>query len=411
MALLEAVPEPISPGWVRPLRREGAGNEPLVAASRWETLPKWIALWAERGGGGCRDRGRLRCFYGCRKGMAPMNARRSSHGCFKCGESHLPRGAPMLRCRCGWGVCGSCAAQGPRLPALGDDPLFLAPHHAALLGAPGATDLGSASASFGSRAGRGTVIVCPGGNYEFLCPNEGLPVAAWLVQHGINACVLKYRLLPRHDHEAAVDDLWEAARCVRARRGGPVAALGFSAGGHLITSLAAREAAEGGGRGAGEGPAAEHALDAQVLVYPGLDGRDWLEPDSCGFFDIEPCIARAPTLLARQTALLGGRGFAAAPTLLVASTGDEMCPPEGHCDPYAEALSRHGIAHRYLREDFGPHGFGLDGGWTDACIEWLRGRGFGCGGSPDPGSCEGRVGASGADGSARGSSSGLADEA
>ena len=80
----------------------------------------------------------------------------------------------------------------------------------------------------------GTVIICPGGNYEFLSPLEGLPVVKWLSQHGIGAVVLRHRLLPRYDLDDSLDDLETAARVVQKERAGPVAALGFSAGGHLI---------------------------------------------------------------------------------------------------------------------------------------------------------------------------------
>lgn len=376
-ALLLAAPPPQQPGWAWPLRGSDGGGaavdeaQPLVDAVHWERLPKWIALHAERG------QLRPRCFFGDE--LKPANALRWNHGCYKCGERPLKFRAPMLRCHhCGWGVCGLCAAL-PRLPSLPDDPLFLAPSVAALLGAPGAPALvppasfGAASSGDAGRC-RGTVIVCPGGNYEFLCPSEGLPVAEWLVQKGINACVLKYRLLPRHGHEDAIDDLRIAARRAREAFGGPVAAIGFSAGGHLIASLAAREQQEAQ-LAAG---VVRHALDAQVLVYPGLDGRDWLEESTCGFFNNES-LKLSPTLIARQQALLGGEGFAAPATLLVASTGDVMTPPEQHCEPYVQALRRGAIPHRYLLGDFGSHGFALEGGWTDSCVDWLRSRGFGSG--------------------------------
>ena len=44
---------------------------------------------------------------------------------------------------------------------------------------------------------------------------------------------------------------------------------------------------------------------------------------------------------------------------------------------YARALKERSIPCKYLRRDFGDHGFGLEGGWTDACVEWLRASGFG----------------------------------
>lgn len=73
-------------------------------------------------------------------------------------------------------------------------------------------------------------------------------------------------------------------------------------------------------------------------------------------------------------------GFTAPPTFLVASTADDMTTPEVHVDPYAKALGKHGIDFEYLRQDFGPHGFDIHegkGGWVEACVAWLKDRGFG----------------------------------
>ena len=62
----------------------------------------------------------------------------------------------------------------------------------------------------------------------------------WLAASGIASVVLRYRLLPRFSIEDSLDDLEAAVRRVRQMRTGPVAAIGFSAGGHLIASLGLR---------------------------------------------------------------------------------------------------------------------------------------------------------------------------
>ncbi|CAJ1348332.1 unnamed protein product, partial [Effrenium voratum] len=221
--------------------------------------------------------------------------------------------------------------------------------------------------AFGEKAleGRGTVIICPGGNYEFLCANEGLPVASWLARHGIQALVLRYRLLPQHSLEDALADLEAAVALVRRHKEGPVAAMGFSAGGHLVASLSLR-------LGRRDRPP---ALDGQVLVYPAIDGSDWATP-SAGFWD-QACNKNAETLLEGQQALLGGRGFAAPPSFVVGSTGDGVCPAKAHTDPYVAALRKRSIPHEYVRGNLGSHGFGLDKCWSNSCVQWLQDRGFG----------------------------------
>jgi acetyl esterase/lipase len=215
---------------------------------------------------------------------------------------------------------------------------------------------------------RGTVIICPGGNYEFLVPHEGFPAVDWLAQHGIRAFVLRYRLLPNHSFDDMLQDLANAVGLVRRTFEGPVAAMGFSAGGHLVASLALRTKGK---------KALVKPLDAQVLVYPCIDGSDWGHPEWCGFFDWPNSFPAARSVLVGRRALLGGRGFAAPATFLVASTADESSPPKEHTDKYAKALKQALVQHVYLRQDFGAHGFGLAGGWTPRCIRWLRKLGFG----------------------------------
>lgn len=231
----------------------------------------------------------------------------------------------------------------------------------------------------------GTVIVCPGGNYEFLVPGEGTPVVDQLAKHGIRAFVLKYRLLPRYGLKESLEDLCSNIAFVRSRFSGPVGAFGFSAGGHLVacSALKAREELEQQskttGRGAVDSKNIALPLDAQVLIYPCIDGLDWGDTDDCAFSNFDETFPnpKAQTLLYGRDALLGGPGFVAPPTFMVASIADETAPPGQHADLYARSLKARSVPCSYLRKDFGPHGFGLNGGWTEQCVSWLRTYGFG----------------------------------
>ena len=260
------------------------------------------------------------------------------------------------------------------MPTLARDPLFHGPDEPALLSWPSLSKL--------TAANMGTVIICPGGNYEFLSPLEGRPVVEWLSQHGIGAVVLRHRLLPDYELDDCLDDLESAARRVRSERPGPVGANGFSAGGHLIASLALRTARQGAGA---------QPLDAQVLVYPGIDARDWRHEEYNGFFNRGRWTIpkRVDTLFVNQPALIGGEPpFAAPPTCLVASTEDTYCLNAEHSDIYMRHLEAHGVPNTYIKGPFGEHGFQLKGGWTDDCIAWLLSRGFGHAGSKQGvGSC------------------------
>ncbi len=93
------------------------------------------------------------------------------------------------------------------------------------------------------------VLVLPGGGYGRQAAHEGRPIAQMLNDAGFHAAVLHYRVGPRHHHPAMLNDAQRAMRLLRQaaddwhiRKGSDgqakVAALGFSAGGHLTATLA-----------------------------------------------------------------------------------------------------------------------------------------------------------------------------
>lgn len=107
-----------------------------------------------------------------------------------------------------------------------------------------------------------SVLVCPGGGYGMLAmDHEGKQVAEFFNSFGVTAFVLKYRLGPRYHHPAMLDDAKRAMRIIRSRAAelhldpGHVGVMGFSAGGHLASTLSTHY-------GPGERP------DFSILVYP-----------------------------------------------------------------------------------------------------------------------------------------------
>ena len=101
-----------------------------------------------------------------------------------------------------------------------------------------------------------SVVVCPGGSYNWLAyEEEGTHVARWLKQHGISAFVLRYRTAGWFAWFTCYRLLLRGNRCPDAWRDGQMALnylrhnagqlglnpdkigfLGFSAGGHLALS-------------------------------------------------------------------------------------------------------------------------------------------------------------------------------
>ncbi len=88
------------------------------------------------------------------------------------------------------------------------------------------------------------VVVCPGGGYGHLAlQHEGTDWASFFNQQGIALIVLKYRM-PRGNHLVPISDAEEAMRLVRRNAvawhidPGQVGIMGFSAGGHLASTIA-----------------------------------------------------------------------------------------------------------------------------------------------------------------------------
>lgn len=111
------------------------------------------------------------------------------------------------------------------------------------------------------RATGRAIVICPGGGYEYLAmQHEGYDWAPFFNDMGIAAIVLKYRM-PHGDPDVPVSDAEEAMRLVRANAQkwhidtGDVGIMGFSAGGHLASTIATHSKGEA-------------KPDFQILFYP-----------------------------------------------------------------------------------------------------------------------------------------------
>src|SRR5690554_3277641 len=119
------------------------------------------------------------------------------------------------------------------------------------------------------------VVICPGGGYRILAmSHEGYDVAAALAKEGITAFVLKYRL-PSDETMAdkSIGPLQDAQRAIQWVRehaddwginGDQIGIAGFSAGGHLASTLSThyQQALVPNPRGTSLRP------DFSLLVYP-----------------------------------------------------------------------------------------------------------------------------------------------
>jgi acetyl esterase/lipase len=228
--------------------------------------------------------------------------------------------------------------------------------------------------------GRGALIVCAGGGYAIHADPESDPAAVSVNRCGVNAFVLRYRLLP-YRHPAMLLDARRAIRLVRHRAAewgidkGHIGILGFSAGGHLAALAATRfEAGD---------PLAEDAVE-----------RESSRPDllvSCyGVNSIADVKGFAQKLLGkddftsdelRELDPAANVSAKTPPAFLWHTSGDDRVPVTASLD-MATALTEHGVPYSLHIFPHGGHALGLADGvpltedWPELLNRFLLDAGF-----------------------------------
>jgi acetyl esterase/lipase len=227
-----------------------------------------------------------------------------------------------------------------------------------------------------------SVIVCPGGGYQGLCKTyEGYDVADWLNSLGITAFVLNYHVAPEPNtalYPWPIKDGRKAMSFVRANaakynlKQNQIGILGFSAGGHLASSIGTHW----------QKPDADDVVDNascrpdfMILLYPvisfqkqythkgskdNLIGRDANEAMVKKFSNEMQVDANTP------------------PTFIVHAADDNVVPVDNTL-MFFTALKNAGVKdcemHIFSR---GGHGFGMgfrngqNCDWRPNCTQWLK---------------------------------------
>ncbi len=237
-----------------------------------------------------------------------------------------------------------------------------------------------------------SILICPGGGYGFLATDhEGKEVAEWLNSLGVAGVMLKYRLAPKYKHPAPLDDARQAIRMVRSKSKewgldpGRVGVMGFSAGGHLASTLATHFH--------GADPLAGDAInsfserpDLAILVYPVVSfTADFSHKGSAKNLLGADATKEQLTELSNETRVTAKTP----PTFLAHTLGDDGVPMENSV-AFAMALRKHKVPFELHVFEKGPHGLGLGKGskrhnvppepsfeaWPPLCATWLKARGF-----------------------------------
>ncbi len=225
-----------------------------------------------------------------------------------------------------------------------------------------------------------SVIICPGGGYQFLAINkEGYKTAKWFNSLGITAFVLKYRLPSDEIMEnKAIGPLQDAQESVRFMRKNAtkwnlnpdkIGILGYSAGGHLAASLSTKY---------------------EEVVYQKNDSTS-AKPNFSLL--IYPVISMTTEITHKgsRKSLLGNEpakelidqfstekliNAETPPTFLVHAIDDKAVVLENSIN-YFLGLRKHNVISEMHLYQKGNHGFGLgkDGTsqfWTTHCEAWLK---------------------------------------
>jgi len=282
-----------------------------------------------------------------------------------------------------------------QLPPGVPPPVFLWPH-----GAPGA--LGNAEADKPrlyvflpvQRSTSTAVLVIPGGGYEHVAMgHEGVQIAEWLNTQGIPAFVLDYRVAPYH-YPAPIEDGRRAMRLIRAHAAEygidahRIGVWGFSAGGHLASTLGTlcdaplpggqAEEISSAGRAGDAADQASCKPDFMILAYPVIS----MEPPEAHAGsrlnllgpNPDPALAHELSTQFDVTAETPG-------TFLFATTNDPTVPVANSLDFY-RALQQAGVPAELHIYDFANHGCGLCGSiiplstWPQLLRNWLVQRGW-----------------------------------
>jgi acetyl esterase/lipase len=227
------------------------------------------------------------------------------------------------------------------------------------------------------------IVVCPGGGYSILAlVKEGTGIAEFFNKLGVHVLVLKYRI-PASSHQvdkkyAPLQDAQQAIYLARknAKKWGVdpdrVGIIGFSAGGHVASSLAVHyNDVKIKNRGK-----LSLRPDFQVLVYPVISFGKFAHGGS------------RRNLLAPDTTAEMIRYFSSelqvnsnTPQAFIVHAKDDVTVPVENAIMYHDQLKASGVSSELFLYEKGGHGFGMhnkmsDVEWTALLATWMRKTGI-----------------------------------
>ena len=235
--------------------------------------------------------------------------------------------------------------------------------------------------AFWSQEWKGSVVICPGGGYQWLSPREGEPVARAFAALGWKPWILYYSVAGPEE-VLGTEPVKQAAEAVEIVRRWepekPVFLCGFSAGGHVAASLGVLWNEPGV---FGDKKPENIRPDGLILGYPVISAGEWAhrgsfemlagkEPEKQQFFSLENHV-----------------DLETPPVFLWHTAEDSLVPVENSLI-FAKQLSKYKIPFEFHVYPFGEHGLSLAteeveeaekkrfadahvAGWMKLCGEWM----------------------------------------
>ena len=231
------------------------------------------------------------------------------------------------------------------------------------------------------KANGAAVLICPGGGYGALAfDHEGNAIAKWLNDNGIAGIILKYRLpsdqIMKDKSTGPLQDAQEAMRVIRRNASdwkidpGKVGVIGFSAGGHLASTLSTHYAEK-----VYEVKDNSSARpDFSLLIYPvvSFDTTITHRGSRNNLIGIKPD-ARLVERFSNELQIT-----ADTPPAFLVHSADDKAVPVMNSIGYFRGLQKNNIPAELHVFQKGGHGYGLaidrgtESSWPDLCIRWLK---------------------------------------
>ena len=224
------------------------------------------------------------------------------------------------------------------------------------------------------------MLIIPGGGYGRIYEGQAEPFALWLNEQGIAAFVLRYRLgTSGYRYPSQLQDAVEAMRQIREQAAKwkidphRIGAMGFSAGGHLLTTLLNRPE-DGEVPGVDATRRVSPRPDIAVVCYPVISMIAKPHQNSLKNLIGDAPGEELPVKTSSERQVRPGL-----PPVFLWQTNEDKVVSVEHSLLYAAALREHGIPHELHIYQHGKHGTGLIGTghpWFGDLLFWLRAHGF-----------------------------------